>query len=417
MTNGRRRVAVTGLGAVTPLGATVEEFWAATLAGKSGIAPIEHFDVSKYPVRFGGYCKSFDPARFLDHKAAKTSDRFVHLAVGAADMALEDAGLRPREEKDPSRMGAIVGSGIGGVDEIYEQTSRLLSRGPDRVSPFFVPKMMINAAAGALAIRYGISGPNFATSSACAASSHAIAMAAGLIRSGIADVMLAGGSEAACGHLGFAGFCAARALSTRNEAPAEASRPFDKDRDGFVLGEGAGMLVLEEMGRARARGARIYAELAGVGLSDDAHHMTAPEPEGRGAARAMRLALEDAGLAPEDIQLVSAHGTSTQLGDVAETVAIKAVFGEHARRLAVTATKSQIGHLLGASGVIGLISAILAIRDGVAPPTINYRTPDPACDLDYVPNEPRPLAVRAAIANSFGFGGHNASLAVRRPRD
>ncbi len=412
--DGRRRVAITGIGAVTPIGLTADDFWAATLAGKSGIAPIEHFDISKFPVRFGGYCKGFEATRWLDHKTAKNTDRFVHLAVAAADMAMEDAGIRPREEPDPGRIGAVVASGIGGLDEIYEQTARLLQKGPDRVSPFFVPKMMINAAAGHLAIRYGISGPNFATASACAASSHAVATAVLLLRAGAADVVIAGGAEAAVNPLGFAGFCAARALSTRNDAPAEASRPFDKDRDGFVLGEGAGMVVLEDMERARARGAKIYAELAGFGLSDDAHHITAPEPEGLGAARAMRLALADAGLRPEDVQLVNAHGTSTPLGDVAETKAIKAVFGEHARRLAVTATKSQIGHLLGAAGVVGLISAALAIRDQVAPPTINYRTPDPECDLDCVPNEPRRMRIDSAIANSFGFGGHNATLALRR---
>jgi 3-oxoacyl-[acyl-carrier-protein] synthase II len=329
-------------------------------------------------------------------------------------MALEDAALRPKEEKDPSRVGAIVGSGIGGIDEIYEQTGRLIGRGPDRVSPFFVPKMMLNAASGNLAIRYGITGVNFAVCSACATSSHAIGTAALFIRQGYADAMLAGGSEAAVDELGLAAFCACRALSTRNDDPAHASRPFDKGRDGFVMGEGAGILVLEEWERAKARGARIYAEFAGFGFSDDGHHMTAPEPEGVGAIRAMRLALEDAGIAPEDVQLVNAHGTSTPLGDAAETKALKAVFGEHARRLKVSATKSQVGHLLGAAGVVGAISALLGMRDGVAAPTINYETPDPECDLDYVPNEPAPLDVSCAIANSFGFGGHNATLAFRR---
>jgi 3-oxoacyl-[acyl-carrier-protein] synthase II len=274
--------------------------------------------------------------------------------------------------------------------------------------------MMINAAAGSLAMRYGLTGPNFASCSACATSSHAIGTALLMIRAGLADIMIAGGSEAAENELGLGAFCAARALSTRNDDPAGASRPFDKDRDGFVMGEGAGILVLEELERAKARGARIHAELVGFGASDDAHHITAPEPEGEGAKRAMRLALEDAGLRPEDVQLVNAHGTSTPLGDAAETKALKGVFGAHARALKVTATKSQIGHLLGAAGVVGLISAILAIENRVAPPTINYRTPDPECDLDYVPNEPRKLEISAAIANSFGFGGHNATLAVRR---
>jgi 3-oxoacyl-[acyl-carrier-protein] synthase II len=410
----RNRVVVTGLGAVTPLGVGVEEFWSATLAGKSGVAPIEHFDASKMPVRFAGYCKSFDAAKWLEHKQAKHTDRFTHLAVAAADLALADAGIDPKKATDPERFGAVVASGIGGLDEILEQTEKLFTRGPDRVSPFFVPKMMINAAAGALAIRYGIAGPNFATASACAASSHAIGTALLMIRAGMADIMIAGGTEAAVNILGLAGFCSARALSTRNDAPAEASRPFDKDRDGFVMGEGAGILILEDYERAKARGAKIYCELAGFGASDDAHHITAPEPEGRGAMRAMRMALKDAGLAPEDIQLVNAHGTSTPLGDAAETKALKGVFGEHAKSLKISATKSQIGHLLGAAGVVGLISAILALKNSVAPPTINYRTPDPECDLDCVPNEPRPLEVRAAIANSFGFGGHNATLAVRR---
>ncbi len=411
---GRRRVAVTGLGAVTPIGVGIEEFWKATLAGKSGVRPIDTFDVSKFPVRFAGLV-AIDPSRWLDHKAAKNTDRFTHLAVAAADLALEDAGVNPKDEKRPDRFGAVIGSGIGGIHEILEQTERLVTRGPDRVSPFFVPKMMLNAAAGTLAIRHGLQGPNFATASACAASSHAIGTALLMIRAGMADIMLAGGSEAAVNALGLSAFCAARALSTRNDDPAGASRPFDKDRDGFVLGEGAGIVVLEDLERARARGARIYAELVGFGASDDAHHMTAPEPEGMGATRAMRNALGDAGLNPEDIQLVNAHGTSTPLGDAAETKALKAVFGGHARRLKVTATKSQIGHLLGAAGVVGVISICLAMKDAVAPPTINHRTPDPECDLDCVPNEPKPLETRAAIANSFGFGGHNATLALRKP--
>jgi 3-oxoacyl-[acyl-carrier-protein] synthase II len=410
----RRRIAITGIGAVTPIGLSTEEFWSATLAGKSGIAAIEHFDASKFTTRFAGYCKGFDASKWLDHKSAKNTDRFAHLAIAAADMALEDAGVKPKDLQDRHRFGAIVGSGIGGIGEIYEQTGRLVQRGPDRVSPFFVPKMMLNAASGNIAIRYGITGPNFATASACAASSHAIGTAVLMLRAGMADIMLAGGSEAAVNELGLAAFCAARALSQRNDDPATASRPFDKDRDGFVMGEGAGMLVLEDMDRAKARGARIYAELAGFGASDDAHHMTAPEPEASGAIRAMRCALDDAGLNPDEVQLVNAHGTSTPLGDVAETKAVKAVFGDHARKLKITATKSQVGHFLGAAGVIGLISAILALKSSVAPPTINLRNPDPECDLDYVPNEPKPLEISAAIANSFGFGGHNATLALRR---
>jgi len=409
-----RRVAITGLGAVSPLGLNVADFWTATLEGKSGVAPIEHFDAAKLSTRFAGYCKGFEATRYLEHKAAKNTDRFVHLAVAASDMALEDAGIRPKEEADPSRIGAIIGSGIGGIEEIHEQTGRLVTRGPDRVSPFFVPKMMLNAASGQIALRYGFTGVNFAVCSACATSSNAIGTAALFIRQGFADVMLAGGSEAAVGELGVAAFCAIRALSSRNDDPKGASRPFDKDRDGFVMGEGAGILVLEDWDRAVKRGARIHAELAGFGFSDDGHHITAPDPEGKGAMRAMRLALEDAELTPESIQLVNAHGTSTQLGDIAETKAIKAVFGAHAASLKVPSTKSQIGHLLGAAGVLGSISAILSMRDGVAPPTINLATPDPECDLDYVPNTAQKTEIRAAIANCFGFGGHNATLAFRK---
>ncbi len=409
-----RRVVITGLGALTSIGENVEDFWAATLAAKSGIGPIEGFDTSKFDVHFAGEIRGFEPSKWLDTKSARHHDRFAQFTVAAADMALEDAGIRPKEEKDPGRIGVLVGSGIGGLNEIGEQIRKLVERGPDRVSPFFIPKMMINAASGNLAIRYGITGPNFATASACAASSHAIGTALAFIRAGLADAIVAGGSEAAITEVGLAGFCAARALSKRNDDPARASRPFDKTRDGFVMGEGAGVLILEELERAKARGARIYAELVGFGATDDAHHITAPDPDGTGAAASMRAALADARLRPEGVQYVNAHGTSTPLNDAIETKALKAVFGDHARKLAVSSTKSQIGHLLGAAGAVGLIAATLGIVRKVAPPTINYATPDPLCDLDYVPNQPRELAIDAAIANSFGFGGHNATLVVRR---
>ncbi|MFC1706916.1 beta-ketoacyl-ACP synthase II, partial [Planctomycetota bacterium] len=365
-------------------------------------------------VRFMGCCRDFDPASYFDRKEQRRLDRFCQLATAAADMALADAGIAPEEEKDRGSLGIIIASGIGGIGEIHEQTGRLHARGPRRVSPHFVPKMMINAASGNLASRYGITGLNFATTSACASSSHALAVASAFIRLGYADLIIAGGSEAATNPLGLAAFCAARALSTRNDEPERASRPFDKNRDGFVLGEGAGVVILEELSRAKARGAKVYAELAGCGMTDDAHHVTAPLPDGAGAAAAMQKALQDAALAPEDIQHIVAHGTSTPLGDVAETKAIWSVFGEHAQNLAVTATKSQIGHLLGAAGVIGIVTASLAIEHSVAPPTINYETEDPDCNIDCVPNEPRPLAVSASLTNALGFGGHNVSLALRR---
>ncbi|GIW73458.1 MAG: 3-oxoacyl-[acyl-carrier-protein] synthase 2 [Planctomycetota bacterium] len=409
----RQRVVVTGLGAVTPLGPDLASSWERALAGESGVRPIEHFDASSFPTRIAGYCREFDVERWLDRKTARHTDRFVHLTVAAADMALADAGLEPARLERRERAGAVLASGIGGLDEILEQTRRYLERGVSRLSPFFVPKMMANAAAGMVAIRHGLAGPNFATVSACAASSHAVGTALLLLRAGMADVMLAGGGEAAVNELGVGAFCAARALSTRNEEPARASRPFDRGRDGFVIGEGAGVVVLETLEHARARGARIYAELAGFGATDDCHHMTAPDPEARGAAAAMRAALADAGLSAEDVGYINAHGTSTPLGDVAETRAIKEVFGQHAYRLAVSATKSQIGHLLGAAGAVGLIFTLKAMQTGVLPPTINLEEPDPECDLDYVPNRPRECAVRAALVNAFGFGGHNASLAVR----
>jgi 3-oxoacyl-[acyl-carrier-protein] synthase II len=412
--SGARRVVVTGMGAVCALGHDLPTFWEAAVAGRSGVRTIEHFDVSDLPVTFGGYVGELDVSPWMDRKEARTTDRFAHYAVGAAHMALDDAGLDPKAVADPERHGVVVASGIGGIDEIHEQTQRLVERGPRRVSPFFVPKMMVNAAAGVIAIRTGFRGPNFATTSACASSSHAVGTALLLMRAGMADVMVVGGSEAAVGRLGLAAFCAARALSTRNDEPERASRPFDRGRDGFVMGEGAGILVLEELERARARGARIYGEIAGFGASDDGYHMTAPEPEALGATAAMRTALADAGIAPEDVQYVNAHGTSTTLGDIAETRAIKQVFGTHAGELAITATKSQIGHLLGAAGAMGLVTALKSMDTGVLTPTINLDDPDPECDLDYVPNQARETRMNAGLVNSFGFGGHNATIVVRR---
>ncbi len=411
-----RRVAITGLGVVAPIGLDLEGFWAATLEGVSGIGPIEHFDASAFPVRFAGCVKGFDPERWLEKKEARRLDRFTQLAVAAADLALADAGIRPKEETEPERIACIVGSGIGGITEIGEQHKTYFDRGPDRVSPFFIPKMMLNAASGQLAIRHGFGGPNFATASACAASLHAVGTALLMLRAGMCDVAVAGGSEAAVTEVGLAGFCAARALSKRNDDPARASRPFDKDRDGFVMGEGAGILVLEDLERAKRRGARIYAELLGFGATDDAYHITAPDPHGRGAQASMRLALKDAGVRVEDVTYVNAHGTSTELNDATETKALKAVFGDHARRLLVSSTKSQIGHLLGAAGAVGLIATSKAVHHDVAPPTINYTTPDPECDLDYVPNRPKECRMDAALVNSFGFGGHNSTIVVRKLR-
>lgn len=405
---------VTGLGVVSPIGVGVDAFWEASLSGCSGAQPIDSFDAEAFPVRFAARCADFDPTVWLDRKAARNMDRFAQFGVAAAALAVEDAQLSFDGPYDRGRVGVVIASGIGGITTIYEQTSTLVERGPARVSPFFVPKMMMNAAAGAIAMRYGLTGANFATASACAGSSHALGLALMLLRADVVDAVLVGGAEAAVNPLGLAAFCAARALSTRNDDPATASRPFDRDRDGFVMGEGAGVVVLERAELARARGARVYAELAGFGFSDDAHHMTAPDPQARGAIAAMRLALADARLGPEAIELVNAHGTATPLGDVAETVALKAVFGDLAASVPVTATKSQIGHLLGASGVLGLVSAVKSIETAVIAPTINYQTPDPDCDVNLVANEPREQRVDAAMVNSFGFGGHNASLVVRR---
>lgn len=406
-----RRVVITGLGTVNPLTFDLASFWSALCAGKSGVGPIERFDVSAFKVKFGGEIKNFQPEAYIDRKTARHLDRFAQFALVAAVHAVKDSGIDFSKE-DPSRCGVIVGSGIGGLSEFEEQHSRLEKEGPSRLSPFMIPKMIANSASGVVSIEFGLRGPNTAVTTACASAGHAISDAHKIIQSGLADVMISGGAEAALTPMGLGGFIAARALSGRNDNPAAASRPFDKDRDGFVLSEGAGLVVLEELERARKRNAPIYAEILGSGNSADAYHITAPHPEGSGAAQAMRAALKDARLNPEDVQYINAHGTSTPLGDEAETKAIKEVFGAQARKLAISSTKSMLGHLLGASGGVELIATALMIKNRTVHPTINYQTPDPGCDLDYVPNTARDMIIRRALSNSFGFGGHNSTLVI-----
>ena len=401
------------MGCVTALAESVDILFAALCEGKSGISTIESFDTRDYPVHFGGEIKNFDVTKCVDPRESKRMDRFTQLAMAAACQAVTDSGLEFAKE-DLSRAGAVVGTGIGGIGEIEEQHIRLLDKGPSKVSPFCVPRLMANAAGGNIAIRYGLRGPNYCVTSACASGNNAIGEAFANIISGRSDVMISGGAEAALTPVGLASFCAARSLSTRNDAPQAASRPFDRDRDGFVLSEGAGILVLEEESRAKKRGARIYAEMLGYGATDDGHHITAPLPDGDGAAAAMKLALADAGLPPEKIGYINAHGTGTELNDVAESSAIKNVFGTHAYKIPVSSTKSSIGHLLGASGAVELIVCIKAINESTIPPTINLENPDERCDLkmDYVPLTARRATVKYALSNSFGFGGHNACLVV-----
>ena len=404
---------MTGLGAVTPVGLSVPEAWEAVLAGRSGIGPIRSFDASAFPVRFAGEVWDFDATRYMSPKDARKMDPFIHFGVAAAVQAMEDAGLEVTEA-NAERIGVAIGSGIGGISGIEAGHKAILDGGPRKISPFFIPANIINMISGHLSIRYGLKGPNLAIVTACTTGTHNIGEAARIIRMGDADVMLAGGAEHAITVTGVGGFAAARALSTRNDDPQRASRPFDRDRDGFVMADGAAVVVLEDYEHARARGARIYAELAGYGTSADAYHMTQPPPGGQGARRCMLNALRDAGLAPEDVHYVNAHGTSTPAGDKAETEAIKAAFGDHAYRLAVSSTKSMTGHMIGAAGGIEAIFSILAIRDNVAPPTINLENPDPDCDLDYVPNEAREMRIDVALSNSFGFGGTNGTLIFRR---
>lgn len=407
-----RRVVITGLGVLTTVGATVEEFWTNLLAGKSGVAPVTRFDTAGYATRFAAMLDNFDPTQYMERKDAKRMDRFSQYGVAAARMALADSGLVIGED-NADRIGVLVGSGIGGINTIEEQHKVLLERGPSRISPFLIPMLIADMASGQVSIQLGARGPNSAVSTACATGTHAIGDAYQLIRRGDADSMIAGGAEAGITPLGLAGFCAARALSTRNDAPQEASRPFDKDRDGFVMGEGAGVVVLEELEQAQARGARIYAEVVGYGLSGDAYHITMPAPGGVGAARAIEMALTNAGLKPTDIDYINAHGTSTEANDRLETTAIKRVFGDAAYSVAISSTKSMTGHLLGAAGAVEAVVSALTIRDQVIPPTINYTTPDPECDLDYTPNTARKMQVRTVLSNSFGFGGHNATIIIR----
>ena len=409
----RRRVVITGLGCITALGESAERLFFALCEGRSGISNIEAFDASQYPVRFGGEIKDFDVARYLDQREGKRMDRFTQFAVAAAIQAVEDSGLDMSKE-DPYRAGSIVGSGIGGIKEIEEQHLKLLSRTPPKVSPFCVPRLMGNAASGNIAIRFGLRGPNLGVVSACASGNHAIGEAFCNILAGRSDVMVTGGTEAALTPIGLASFCSAKSLSVRNEDPKAASRPFDKDRDGFVLAEGAAMLVLEELAHAKKRGANIYAELLGYGATDDAYHITAPLPDGAGAAKAMQLALEDGQIAPEQVDYINAHGTGTALNDVSESIAIKTVFGDHAYKLVVSSTKSCLGHSLGATGAIELIVCVKTINKSIIPPTINLENQDPECDLkiNYVPLKAQERKVKVAISNSLGFGGHNACLAV-----
>ena len=411
----RRRVVVTGFGAVTPIGNSADEFWTSLLHSVSGIGPITRFDATGYATRIAGEVKGFDPLNYIDKKDDRKFDPFLKYAIACAVMAVEDAGLNV-DKVDSTRFGVLVGSGIGGITTLLDTHDVLNAKGPDRVSPFFIPMLIINMASGLISMRFGAKGPNSSVVTACATGNHALGDAARLIERGDADVMIAGGAEAIVIPLTIAGFCQMKAMSTRNDDPTRASRPFDAGRDGFVCGEGGGLLVLESLEHAQARDARIYAEIVGYGMTGDAHHMTAPDPQGDGAARAMAAALRDGGLEPTDVGYINAHGTSTLYNDKFETIAIKRVFGEHARKLAVSSTKSMTGHLLGAAGGVEAIATVLALHHGILPPTINYETPDPDCDLDYVPNQARKQDVEVALSNAFGFGGTNATLAFRRYR-
>ena len=409
----KRRVVVTGLGMVSPLGNDVATSWDGVVQGRSGIGPITGFDASAFTTRIAGEVRDFDVTKWLSPKDAKKMEPFIHYGLAASFMALEDAGLEITEA-NAERIGAIVGSGIGGILGIEEQTERYLQGGPRKISPFYVPSTIINMLPGQLSILKGLKGPNFSAVSACATSNHSIGIAMRMIQYGDADAMVAGGAERGSSPTSVGGFCSMKALSTRNDDPTRASRPWDKDRDGFVLGDGAGILVLEEYEYAKARGARIYCELAGSGASSDANHMTAPSENGEGPARCMVAALKDAGVAPEQVQYLNAHGTSTPLGDLAETLAIKRAFGEHAYKLMVSSTKSMTGHLLGAAGGAEAIFSVLAIRDGIVPPTINLDEAGEGCDLDYVPHVARAAAIDVAVSNGFGFGGTNGTLVFRR---
>lgn len=408
-----RRIAVTGLGLICPVGNTTEQSWSNIVAGVSGIAPITCIDVSNFSTRIGGNIRDFDVEQYISKKEARRMDPFIHYGIAASAQAVDDAGLEITEE-NARRVGACIGSGIGGLPGIEKAYQAYLDGGPRKVSPFFVPGNIINMVAGNLSIRYGFKGPNYAIVTACSSGAHCIANAARMIERGDVDVMIAGGSEFATSYTGLGGFGSAKALSTRNDDPEGASRPWDLDRDGFVLSDGAGILVIEEMEHAKSRGARIYAELAGSGMSSDAFHITAPAPDGEGAAYCMEMAIADAGINKEDVHYVNAHGTSTPAGDQAESDAVKRYFGDYAYKLAMSSTKSMVGHMLGAAGGAEAVFTVLSIRDQVAPPTINLTNPDPKCDLDYVPLDARDMKIDIAITNSFGFGGTNGTLVFRR---
>ncbi len=408
----KRRVVVTGMGIVSPVGNTLETAWDSIVNGRSGIAPISHFDASLFATRIAGQVREFDPTVWIPPKDARKMDEFIHYGVAASFMAMADAGLEVNDG-NAERIGAMIGSGIGGILGIEEQTAKYLEGGPRKISPFYVPSTIINMLPGQVSIMKGLKGPNFSAVSACATANHSIGMAMRTIQYGDADVMLAGGAERGSSPTAVGGFCSMKAMSTRNDEPTRASRPWDRDRDGFVLGDGAGILVLEEYEFAKARGARIYCELAGFGASSDAFHMTAPSENGEGPARCMRAALKDAGVNPDEVAYLNAHGTSTPLGDLAETLSIKQTFGDHAHRMLVSSTKSMTGHLLGAAGGVEAIFSILALHHGVVPPTINLENPGEGCDLDYVPNIARQQAIRVAVSNGFGFGGTNGTLVFR----
>ncbi|HME43516.1 MAG TPA: beta-ketoacyl-ACP synthase II [Syntrophorhabdales bacterium] len=408
----KRRVVVTGMGLVTPLGTGLDNVWDQILQGRSGIAPITRFDVSRHETKIAGEVKNFNPEDYVPHKEVKKMDLFIHYALGAAQVAINEAKLDMTKEQS-DRVGVVVGTGLGGLPTIEKYHQVLMERGPDRITPFFIPMLIANLAPGQIAMQHGIKGPNLCIVTACATGAHCIGDASRIIKYGDADVMVAGGTEANLTPLTVGGFNAMKALSTRNDEPEKASRPFEKNRDGFIVAEGAGIVILEELEHARARGARIYAEVVGYGYNADAYHITAPAPDGEGFTRCMRMALHDAQLAPDQIDYINAHGTSTQLNDYTETLAIKEVFGERAKKIPVSSTKSMTGHLLGAAGAIEAIFSILSIRDQICPPTINYEEPDPECDLDFVPNTARKQALNITLSNSFGFGGTNATLVFR----
>jgi len=409
----KKRIVITGIGIVSPIGTGNSEFQAALKAGKSGISLIEHFDVANFSTKISGYIKDFDPEKYIDKKKAKRMARFAQLGLTAAKFAVEDSGIDFSKE-DLSRVGVITGTGMGGLEVMEEEERTLIEKGPRRVSPFLIPMMISNILPGEIAIQYGAKGPNYAVTSACSSANHAMGDALNMLRGGYADVMISGGAEAVITPLGLAGFSNMKAVSSRNDEPTKASRPFDKDRDGFVMGEGSGIVILETLEHALARGAKIYAELAGYGASDDAYHITAPDPEGTAAILAMEKAIADAGVSKDDVDYINAHGTSTGLNDKTETLAIKKVFGDRAYKIPISSTKSMTGHLLGAAAGVELVAVVLSMQGGFIHPTINYTTPDPDCDLDYVPNTAREKQITCAISNSLGFGGHNSTVVIKK---